>query len=746
MGMPIYDDECLIIKDNLQNMNEEQLLIDEQKSKSMQLEQMSFIDPTKEETPSIDFEDDRQFKKKLLFQPKWASNDDGDGLREYPRLSVKDYYAAKNEILNNVKYCQNMHLHRLQIEQQLKEKEDAIMNDSNMNRRQKLEMIEQMKQATNNELNKAQKLPFDHFLSDMHQYVEQDNVSSSPSPPLPTNNYSKFKSMKIIKSNQDEDIVNTMGLKPQMSNTSNSCQSFSWSTLGPSKSVVEYNENEEYEDQTVSNNHIDWSETKPTQQMLDQLNLQQDNNRLLAEIQRLRSIVFSNKQSMNMMENEIDSLNEQINDKQIQTKTLRSTNISLTKRNNELMEENKGLQADNDRLNKIVHDYPLMDHDEEVPLLSLHKSSDISDDSEHADFIDPNLLNAATRNRNRHKFNQLTKMRNSCKQDAKQKNKRFSRRKYHSFAMVEAKQQKKKKEYDPLISVKDKLHSMTLLNLMPSQTQITPQTSQRSTPLILSDQEAPSSPPLICVNKQQKVKIPNMRNMMDMRGKSYDHINSFHRHDISSLSPKSNTKKKQQQQALTNKSFSKLMSMNKASTKRRSFINHRHKMPYVEDDDASDISLKNLKRVSIKYTKSAHTLYSKQSSPKLTAKKQRRTDDIDIPLFFKKSQKGRNYSKSFSVHKSRKHRSGSIHTKSSYPSNAHILKDRTKTNSLPQKTLLNPTVQNDEKYKKNVSQKRRSVNLNASRMHKTLKTRTNKNNKREFMSKSPKFGPKSNYY
>merc|ERR1712048_627637 len=171
-----------------------------------------------------------------------------------------------------------------------------------------------------------------------------------------------------------------------------------------------------------------------------------------------------------------------------------------------------------------------------------------------------------------------------------------------------------------------------------------------------------------------------------------------------------------------------------ASSKRRSFINHHHKMPYVEDDDASDVSINTLKlaKATIKYTKSAHTLYSNVSP---TAKK---VDDI--PSFFKKSQKGRNYSKSFSVHKSRKYRSGSIHTKSSYPSNVRKLKDRTKTSSLPQKSLFNSPMLKDKQIKKKVANKRRSVNLSASRKHKTLKTRTNK---RESMSKSPRFGPRS---
>merc|ERR1712176_181494 len=99
----------------------------------------------------------------------------------------------------------------------------------------------------------------------------------------------------------------------------------------------------------------------------------------------------------------------------------------------------------------------------------------------------------------------------------------------------------------------------------------------------------------------------------------------------------------------------------------------------------------------MQHTKSAHTLYSKQSSPTLTsaAKTNRRS------LFAKKS---RNYSNSLTMHKSRKHRSGSVHIKSSYRSNAHKLKDRTKT--------------------KSSVQKRRSVNLGAMQMHKSLKTRT----------------------
>merc|ERR1711971_548859 len=323
----------------------------------------------------------------------------------------------------------------------------------------------------------------------------------------------------------------------------------------------------------------------------------------------------------------------------------------------------------------------------------------------------------------------------------------------HSFAMAEAKNtylsnaNTKKKEFDPLISVKDKLSSMTLNNLMPqSLTQITPQASQRGTPrklssmsnqsydqdapsLILSDHESPLSPPLIFVENfnRNNGKLPPRMTMMKS-AKSYDHINSFH--DISSSLMTLNPSKQQRSARMLTKN---------PATKRRSFINHRHqqKMPYVEDDDSSDVSVNNLKRVSMKYTKSAHSLFSKSSSPKVTSSKN------EIPSFFQKSQKGRNYSKSFSVHKSRKHRSGSIHTKSSYPSGKRILKDRTKTNSQP-RSLLNPTMQSDAKYKnkakkkKSASQKRRSVNLRT--MHKALKMRTNKN-KRESVSKSPTFGP-----
>merc|ERR1712244_99983 len=109
-----------------------------------------------------------------------------------------------------------------------------------------------------------------------------------------------------------------------------------------------------------------------------------------------------------------------------------------------------------------------------------------------------------------------------------------------------------------------------------------------------------------------------------------------------------------------------------------------------EEDEHSDTpSIKYLKRVSMKC--------AKQSSPTLNAEKKNRRS-----LFAKKS---RNYSDSLTKHKSRKYRSGSVHTKSSYRLNTHKLKDRTKTNSS--------------------SQKRRSVNLSAMQTNKPLKTRTN---------------------
>merc|ERR1712154_328437 len=97
-----------------------------------------------------------------------------------------------------------------------------------------------IKQATDTQLNKAQRLPFEMYMADMHKYANDED-------------------------DMEED--RKMSLKPQMSNTS-----ISVSTLGPSKSVVGVVDEpiEEYNNERI---------LKPTQQILEQLNLQHDNNR-----------------------------------------------------------------------------------------------------------------------------------------------------------------------------------------------------------------------------------------------------------------------------------------------------------------------------------------------------------------------------------------------------------------------------------------------------------------------------------
>ncbi len=146
--------------------------------------------------------------------------------------------------------------------------------------------------------------------------------------------------------------------------------------------------------------------------------------------------------------------------------------------------------------------------------------------------------------------------------------------------------------------------------------------------------------------------------------------------------------------------------------KRISFTSH-HKMHFVEDDDHSDVSITNqsfqsitnahsrLPKRRITYTKSANTLFSLKNiksskNSHSTSHSNMHTRNTDIPSYF-----SRGHSQSFSVQKSRQHRSGSVSAKSSYHSPMGGLKDRTRQNmpsniksknakSLPSQQLYTP--------------------------------------------------------
>ena len=192
--------------------------------------------------------------------------------------------------------------------------------------------------------------------------------------------------LEIVLDNHDDSTSaeSKPGLRPQKSNSSLSLLNVgsinnlsdksrlnSISTLGPSPSVLEMklsqNSGDESDMNTSRNidneDKVEWKPTKPTQEILAQFELQTNNNLLLKEIQRLRNVVNIYKEQTKSYESELEQLNQTINTKEEQTETLRSTNIMLTQRNKELQEQTKRLQLDNDRLQRIVHEYPIMDDD-----------------------------------------------------------------------------------------------------------------------------------------------------------------------------------------------------------------------------------------------------------------------------------------------------------------------------------------------------------------------------------------------
>merc|ERR1712157_569899 len=132
-NIPIYDEDDMIAKDQIENASEEEFIMEEHKEK---MDERDNLEDDIEDTPSVNdidndphnllnvefisedytSDDDYDFKKKLLFKPKWAKHEEEPGaIREYEQLTTKEYYQATREVLDNISYSKNMHIHKLQI-------------------------------------------------------------------------------------------------------------------------------------------------------------------------------------------------------------------------------------------------------------------------------------------------------------------------------------------------------------------------------------------------------------------------------------------------------------------------------------------------------------------------------------------------------------------------------------------------------------------------------------------------------